>query len=457
MTVARYQYGSPFMEPMVVPQGDFVLARHPARTGDKLRAWDAADEYLLSALADRSEAPTGPVTLVGLNDGWGALATALVAAGHRPSMVSDSFVAQLATRANLAKNRLDPADVDLLGSFDPVPDRIDVLLVKVPKSLALLDDQLRRLRPHLHDGTVVIGAAMAKHVHTSTIEVFASRIGPTTTSLARRKARLLFAEVDPATGTTESSTPEPLATYVVDPGRHVVTSHAGVFSADRLDIGTRFLLEHLPSHRNGTEVVDLGCGNGVVGTMAALADPDVDVTFVDDSYRAVASAEITYRANLGPDRPAWFTVGDVLGQLASGPPIGESSVDRVLNNPPFHVDQAVGDAVAWQMFSESRAALRRGGELWVVGNRHLAYHAKLKRLFGNCEVVASNAKFVVLSRDPHLIRPDQMRMTAGASRSRAWRAWRSAMVRNIWSPRSVRSTSMLAAIAMISPAQVPRR
>ena len=68
----------------------------------------------------------------------------------------------------------------------------------------------------------------------------------------------------------------------------------------------------------------------------------------------------------------------------------------MLNNPPFHVDQAVGDAIAWQMFSESRAALRHGGELWVVGNRHLAYHAKLKRLFGNCEVVASNSKFVVL-------------------------------------------------------------
>jgi 16S rRNA (guanine1207-N2)-methyltransferase len=48
------------------------------------------------------------------------------------------------------------------------------------------------------------------------------------------------------------------------------------------------------------------------------------------------------------------------------------------------------------MFADSRRSLRRGGELWVVGNRHLGYHAKLKRLFGNCEVVASNTKFVVL-------------------------------------------------------------
>ena len=48
------------------------------------------------------------------------------------------------------------------------------------------------------------------------------------------------------------------------------------------------------------------------------------------------------------------------------------------------------------MFAGARAALRPGGELWVVGNRHLGYHARLRRLFGNCEVVACDPKFVVL-------------------------------------------------------------
>jgi 16S rRNA (guanine1207-N2)-methyltransferase len=55
----------------------------------------------------------------------------------------------------------------------------------------------------------------------------------------------------------------------------------------------------------------------------------------------------------------------------------------------------VSDEVAWQMFVQSHRALRPGGVLTVVGNRHLAYHAKLKRIFGNCTVVASNSKFVV--------------------------------------------------------------
>ena len=48
------------------------------------------------------------------------------------------------------------------------------------------------------------------------------------------------------------------------------------------------------------------------------------------------------------------------------------------------------------MFTGARRALRPGGELWVVGNRHLGYHVTLRRIFGNSELVASDAKFVVL-------------------------------------------------------------
>ena len=77
--------------------------------------------------------------------------------------------------------------------------------------------------------------------------------------------------------------------------------------------------------------------------------------------------------------------------------IGDGSVDAVISNPPFHDDHALGDEVAWSIFTGARRALRDGGELRIVGNRHLDYHVKLKRIFGNVEVVASNPKFVVLS------------------------------------------------------------
>ena len=50
------------------------------------------------------------------------------------------------------------------------------------------------------------------------------------------------------------------------------------------------------------------------------------------------------------------------------------------------------------MFNDARRSLKYGGELYVVGNRHLDYFRKLKRAFGNCTTIATNNKFVVLKR-----------------------------------------------------------
>ena len=103
----------------------------------------------------------------------------------------------------------------------------------------------------------------------------------------------------------------------------------------------------------------------------------------------MASAEATYKANGVPGH-AEFRVGDGLAGVPS------ESVDLVLNNPPFHSHQAMTDETAWRMFTGAKRVLRPGGELWVVGNRHLGYHVKLRRLFGNSQLVASDPKFVVL-------------------------------------------------------------
>ncbi|WP_405690567.1 methyltransferase [Streptomyces sp. NBC_00057] len=370
----------------------YDLARFPDDPRDPFRAWDAADEYLLRRLEGFDESETvdlsGAVVVVG--DRWGALSTVL--AGHRPVQITDSYLAQRATLVNLDRNGVDADAVRLLSARDTPPDRIDVLLVRVPKSLALLEDQLHRLAPAVHAGTVVIGAGMVKEIHTSTLKLFERIIGPTRTSLAVKKARLIFCTPDPALARTPSPWPYryDLPEGIGPVSGRTVTNHAGIFCAERLDIGTRFFLGHLPARSGPDRVVDLGCGNGVVGLSAALANPEATVTFIDESYQAVASAEETFRANTGPDAKADFVVGDGPAQL---PP---ASVDLVLNNPPFHSHQATTDATARNMFHGARAALRQGGELWVVGNRHLGYHTQLRRTFGNCTTVAGDPKFVVL-------------------------------------------------------------
>src|SRR4051812_15504861 len=120
---------------MRVPQGEFELQRYPTRPNETLRAWDAADEFLLRHLAATTEwAGVGELLVV--NDNAGALSTALSV--HHPWMLSDSYLAHAATRKNLARNGLDVSTVQLLTSFDRLPLSLDVVLMKVPKSLALL-------------------------------------------------------------------------------------------------------------------------------------------------------------------------------------------------------------------------------------------------------------------------------------------------------------------------------
>jgi 23S rRNA (guanine1835-N2)-methyltransferase len=381
---------SPAGSRVPVLPGELTLTRFPEDPRERLRAWDASDEYLVRQLGEGVDL-SGRVVVFG--DRWGAITTSLTGAGARVTQISDSFLGQQATLANVARNGISPDEVALTTTVEDYAGPIDVLLVRVPKSLALLEDQLWRLKPFVGAGTTVIGTGMVTEIHTSTLRAFERVLGPTRTSLAVRKARLIFCEPDPELARPDN--PWPLRYRLPDDigvaSGHPVVNYAGTFSADHLDIGTRFFLQHLPARSDAARIVDLGCGNGVVGLAAALAGPKARLRFVDESYQALASARATFEASFPADtRDAEFRAADGMAGFEAG------SVDLVLNNPPFHSHQATTDATAWRMFSGARTALRRGGELWVVGNRHLGYHVKMKRLFGNCDVVAGNPKFVVL-------------------------------------------------------------
>ncbi len=363
---------------MDVTQGSFDLQRVPKDSNPTLRAWDAADEYLLNHLVENNVDLSGRVLVA--NDSFGALAVAL--APSSPISWGDSLSGHQAMEANLAANSLS-GPTPLRSDEDP-PGPIDVALIKMPKHNGLLEDQLHRLRPLLSADSVVIAAGMVKNVHTSTLDLFGSIIGPTRTSLAKKKARLAFAEFDE--DKDPGRNPWPM-TWTHD-GLKVV-NRGGVFSARKLDIGTRFLLENMHEVPGECHAVDLGCGNGIVGAAFLKHNPDATCTFVDESYAAINSARQTVEANL-PNRQAEFVTANSLDRA-----VEPGTVDLVLNNPPFHANAALSKGTAAEMFRASHTALRPGGQLLVVANRHLGYHIRLKRKFGNCETIASNSKFAL--------------------------------------------------------------
>lgn len=369
---------------MRVPQGAFTLQRRPKRRGALLRAWDAADEYLLRELAQPGAPGATPRALI-VNDSFGALAVAL--APWAPQAWSDSFLSQLATRDNLRANGIDPAQVTLLDSLQQPGGPLDIVVIKVPKTLALLEDQLIRLRPLLSADSQVLLAGMVKALPRSVWAMLEKLLGATDTALAWKKSKLI--RVSPDLTMTVPDSPYPVQ-YPLEGTDWLLSNHANVFSRDSLDIGTRFFLQHLPFMPQAQDIIDLGCGNGVLGLRAAARHPGATVHFVDESFMALASARDNFSRAFGAARKAAFYAGDGLEEFSP------AAADLVLCNPPFHQQQAVGDQLAQRMFRQARQALRPGGELWVIGNRHLGYHIALKRLFGNAELVASNSKFVVL-------------------------------------------------------------
>lgn len=364
--------------------GQSWLARRPLYANDPLQAWDAADELLLQTLQQTSPQP--PARVLVINDAFGALAVA-VPAGQRFSW-SDSITAQLALRDNLARNDQAAAVTWIPATEAPTVPPAAVLW-RIPKSIALLQQQLARLSPLLTPGTIVLAGGMDKHLPARLHELLAP-LGSLERLPGRKKAHVYRVQVDPARAHPAEPVTAPLRVPEYD---LALQGDANIFSRGQLDIGARFFLGQFPGLPPASRIADLGCGNGVLGIVAQRQQPAAAVAFFDDSFQAVACAEQNYDSNIGPrsgPAPA-FVVDNGLSHYEGAP------FDLVLCNPPFHQGHQVGDQIARQLFRQARATLAIGGELWVVGNRHLGYHIALRRLFGNCRTVAGNPKFVVLA------------------------------------------------------------
>ena len=362
----------------------FPLRRYPPSRDESLRAWDAADEYILRHLAASGDTEPDEPVLV-LNDAFGALAVALP--GRPLTWWSDSFLARRALAENLAAKGLPNAEITFAPANKVPAGRFKLVVIKIPKSLDFFKVTLLRLRSVIGPETRIVAGSMIKHTPAKAYRLLEDIIGPTRTGRGWKKARLAFAEFD-----INRDHPSQLEVTAYDlPGFDLtLTNRPGVFAHHGLDPGTRLLLAHLPRTEQPWRIADLGCGNGALALALARQCPAASILGVDESYQAVASArENLERAGL-TERDIRFEVGDGLAETEP------ESLEAVVCNPPFHQAQTVGDHLAWRMFTQARQALASGGELRIVGNRNLGYHVKLKKLFGNCEILSSDRKFVIL-------------------------------------------------------------
>lgn len=346
------------------------LQRYPFKKNDTLQAWDSADELMLKHVK-ALELKAKRILII--NDHFGALSCGLE--GQDITTYTDSYVSMMGIRHNSAQ-KIEPLHnlKDLSGLYDYV-------LIQIPKNMSYFEDILCRLTHHLKPESQLICGSMVKHLAPTSFDLLNKYIGQTTTSLAEKKARLVFARFEKAA----LASPYP-QTVKLDSFEILFSNNSNLFSRDKLDIGSRFFLEHIP-RGNFTRILDLGCANGVIGIKAKMLNPEAHVVFSDESAMAIESAQTNYQKHFKD------TAEFVWTNCFEGQPKG--TLDLVLCNPPFHQGTTVGDFIALQMFQDAYDSLKVGGTLRVIGNTHLGYQVRLKKLFGNATIVDTNQKFLI--------------------------------------------------------------
>ena len=199
--------------------------------------------------------------------------------------------------------------------------------------------------------------------------------------IARRHHRICSGRRPGALGNIETAIQAGAPRRLDDLG---LWSQPGVFSWNRLDPGTALLMDALPPLSG--DGADLGCGIGTLAHGVLSSSPVTRLHLVDIDRRAVEAA----RRNVDDPRASFLWA-----DLRHGLPVGH--LDFVVMNPPFH-DAGSETRHLGALFIERAAdALRPGGDLWLVANKHLPYETTLRSRFRNVAPIIEARGFKVVS------------------------------------------------------------
>ncbi|HUV71445.1 MAG TPA: methyltransferase [Clostridia bacterium] len=157
----------------------------------------------------------------------------------------------------------------------------------------------------------------------------------------------------------------------------------GVFAQYGLDYGSKLLLEVVDFPKTGN-ILDLGCGCGLLGIAAASLSPESSVYLVDSDIRAINLSKEN------AERNKIKNVQIILSDIISGLP-PELEFDLVVCNPPTHQ----GKEVLLQFIGAAYQVLKKGGVAYFVVNRMMSVLKKLGKEFGNSEKVIKRKGYIV--------------------------------------------------------------
>ncbi|ASP39752.1 hypothetical protein CHH28_14195 [Bacterioplanes sanyensis] len=346
------------------PYNQTTLECYPPLPEHVSLPWDSSDEHLLQL------ATTNMETVV-LNDRHGAISCAL--AEHSHAMLDS------ACAAHALKQNWQHADSPRISWFESLktPCPAQQVLIKFPKSVDALQRYLDWCSQWLPHGTPIHIAGPAKHVPVAWLNWLEQHCQQYQQHKILRKSRAVSIVNAPL-----KHSEQPLWQGYRTSERLKLDALPLVFSRHREDRGGRALLNLLPD-LNG-RVLDLGCGNGLLGLTIKQRWPECHVELTDDAYSAVLSAQHNAeQAQLA-----------VTCHHGDGCEAVTGLFDTIVCNPPFHDGHKQLTNLAQRMFQQASAHLDSKGEMFVIANRHLPYRPVLNRYFANVTQQGSD-KFIL--------------------------------------------------------------
>lgn len=174
-----------------------------------------------------------------------------------------------------------------------------------------------------------------------------------------------------------------------------INTLAGVFSAKKLDQGTKFLLETfknkiISKDFNANEmkdILDVGCGSGLISIFISKLLPKAKIDASDINAFAIKSLIKNNEAN---NTQVNAFVSDMFSNI-------DKKYDLIISNPPFHQGAGVKQLLepTKKMIKEASSHLTKNGFMLIVANSFLAYAEVLKESFKEVKVIDQNNKYKV--------------------------------------------------------------
>jgi len=361
-----------------------------------------ATELLMEAMTVES---SDRVLVLGCGVGSVGLVAAQRAPEGRVCLVDRNIVAVEAARRTLALNRAANAEVCLSDCGSAVHGQaFDLVAIHAPREKEVVRQCVRDAAILLRPGGRCYLAGANRSGVKPAIRYLEEIFGQAQVLGYKGGSRVALAVKGERTRIEEAASKEYYSfrefAAQVRGKSYIWAAKPGLFSWDGVDEGTRRLVENMemgPQDR----VLELGCGYGLAGLVAAgmacrgkVVLLDADCVAVEAAQRTLARNEVANAQVVLSDCGAALLPVSVGGPLSSGAPGtspwsgGETGLrgqehtfDVVITNPPFHQGRGVSYQVARQFIRDAVALLRPGGRLYLVANRFIPYGGELQGVF----------------------------------------------------------------------------